>query len=65
MKTQPTLKMPRCRTLRNSAIVLSHPKHSSTRFLFRWLRWIMTQATQNERDIDTMRNDATLCKVAF
>ena len=30
MKTQPTLKMPRCRTFRNSAIVLSHPKHSST-----------------------------------
>jgi hypothetical protein len=34
VKTHPTLKIPRCRTFRNSAIVFSQPKHSSTRFLF-------------------------------
>jgi len=34
VKTHPTFKIPRCRTFRNSAIVFSQPKHSSTRFLF-------------------------------
>jgi hypothetical protein len=34
VKTHPTLKTPRCRTFRNSAIVFSHPKHSSTAFSF-------------------------------
>jgi hypothetical protein len=33
-KTHPTLRTPRCRTFRNSAIVFSQPKHSSTRLLF-------------------------------
>ena len=37
MKIQPTLASPRCRTLRISAIVFSHPKHSSIRFRFFWL----------------------------
>ncbi len=33
--------------------------------LQRGARWVVTQANQNERDIDTMRSDATLCNVAF
>lgn len=37
MNTHPTLKIPRCLTLRISAIVFNQPKHSSIRFLFPWL----------------------------
>ena len=37
VNTQPTFSIPRCRTLRISAIVFSHPKHSSIRFRFFWL----------------------------
>ena len=33
VKTHPTLKIPRCRTFRNSAIVFTQPKHSATLFL--------------------------------
>ncbi len=34
VNTQSTLKIPRWRTFRSNAIVFSHPKHSSMRFLF-------------------------------
>ena len=34
VKIQSTFNVPRCRTLRNNAMVFSQPKHSSMRFLF-------------------------------
>jgi hypothetical protein len=37
VNAQTTFAMLRCRTFLISAIVFSHPKHSSIRFRFRWL----------------------------
>ena len=41
MKTHPTLKIPRCRTFRNSAIVFSQPKHWLAGY---WLAGLWTRA---------------------